>query len=50
MYDPKWRAEDERRVQWLEMLYRQYGRDKKDSPHHGTYTGLADKYGKCPWE
>jgi len=49
MYDPKWRAEDEKRVRWLDQLYAQYGRNKKDSPNHGTYTGLVERYGKCPW-
>lgn len=49
MYDPKWRVEDEKRVQWLEKLFFNYGRDKEDSPHRGTYTGLVERHGPCPW-
>jgi hypothetical protein len=49
MYDPTWRAEDEKRIQWLEKLYFNYGRHKKDHPQHGTYTGLVAKHGPCPW-
>lgn len=49
MYDPQWRAEDEKRVKWLDKLYSDYGRHKKDHPQHGTYTGLVEKHGPCPW-
>ena len=32
------------RVIWLDTLYAHDGRNKKDHPEHGTYTGLALKY------
>ena len=32
------------RVERLEELYIRDGRDKKDHPWHGCYTGLALKY------
>jgi hypothetical protein len=28
------------RVEWLEILYHLEGRDKRDHPQHGLYTGL----------
>lgn len=48
-YNPKWRKEDERRQEWLEKLYRQEGRHKKDHPKTGLYTGLAVRHGNMPW-
>lgn len=33
------------RMERLEELYRQDGRDKKDHPWHSRYTGLMEKYG-----
>jgi hypothetical protein len=33
------------RVIWLDMLYASDKRYKKDHPMHGTYTGLALRYG-----
>ena len=32
------------RVNWLDELYLRDGRDSKDHPQHGTYTGLHMKY------
>lgn len=32
------------RVQWLNELYLYDGRDKRDHPMHGLFTGLARKY------
>jgi len=32
------------RIKWLDCLYLHDGRDKKDHPSHGVYTGLAAKY------
>ena len=32
------------RVQWLNELYLYDGRDKRDHPMHGLFTGLASKY------
>ena len=32
------------RVEWLNALYLYEGRDKRDHPMHGFYTGLAQKY------
>jgi|TARA_Y100000310_G_scaffold70034_1_gene65564 hypothetical protein len=32
------------RVKWLDCLYLHDGRDKRDHPMHGIYTGLAQKY------
>jgi hypothetical protein len=32
------------RVNWLDELYLRDGRDNKDHPQHGTYTGLHMKY------
>ena len=32
------------RQAWLSELYLYDGRDKRDHPMHGTYTGLAQKY------
>lgn len=32
------------RVQWLNELYVYDGRDKRDHPRHGLFTGLAQKY------
>lgn len=49
-YDPKWRIEDERRIEWLERCYQQSGRRNPSHPKHGTYTGLVDKYGPLPWK
>tara|TARA_Y100000361_G_scaffold115367_1_gene106051 strand:+ start:1426 stop:1605 length:180 start_codon:yes stop_codon:yes gene_type:complete len=34
----------ENRVKWLAELYVYDGRDKRDHPMHGIYTGLAQKY------
>jgi hypothetical protein len=36
-------AEMIRRVVEMEKLYIQDGRDKRDHPLHGTFTGLASK-------
>ena len=44
-YDPAWRAQDERRIEHLEKLYRLDGRQHKCHPLHDMYTGLALKYG-----
>lgn len=49
-YDPKWRIEDERRIEWLEKLYRLDGRHHSSHPMHCTYTGLVERYGRLPWE
>lgn len=49
-YDPKWRIEDERRIEWLERCYQQSGRRNPSHPKHGTYTGLVAKYGPLPWK
>ena len=35
-----WQAEN-RKVTYLERLYRRDGRDRKDHPFHDTYTGLV---------
>jgi hypothetical protein len=35
---------DQARVDLLDKLYFWDGRDKKDHPLHGTYTGLYQKY------
>ena len=32
------------RVKWLNELYMYDGRDKRDHPMHGLFTGLAKKY------
>jgi hypothetical protein len=32
------------RQRWLNELYMYDGRDKRDHPMHGLYTGLAQKY------
>ncbi len=32
------------RVQWLNELYLYDGRDKREHPMHGLFTGLARKY------
>lgn len=32
------------RTAWIEALYRYEGRDDKDHPMHGLYTGLAKKH------
>ena len=32
------------RVKWLNRLYLYDGRDKRDHPMHGLFTGLAQKY------
>tara|TARA_R100001163_G_scaffold40536_1_gene30756 strand:+ start:266 stop:445 length:180 start_codon:yes stop_codon:yes gene_type:complete len=32
------------RQAWLEELYMYDGRDKRDHPMHGLFTGLAKKY------
>ena len=37
-----------RRVARLDELYIRDGRDKKDHPWHGCYTGLALKYEREP--
>ena len=37
-------AANSNRVQWLNELYLYDGRDKRDHPMHGFYTGLAQKY------
>lgn len=49
-YNPKWTREDERRLEWLEKLYRLDGRHHACHPKHCLYTGLADKYGSMPWK
>jgi hypothetical protein len=35
---------DQRRVDFLEKLYAEDGRDRKGHPHHATYTGLYLQY------
>jgi len=37
-------AEDVNRQAWIEALYRYEGRDDKDHPMHGLYTGLMNKH------
>ena len=32
------------RVEWLDALYLYEGRNEKDHPMHGLYTGLAKKH------
>ena len=32
------------RSAWIEALYKYEGRDDKDHPMHGLYTGLAKKH------
>lgn len=32
------------RVTWLNQLYLYDGRDKREHPQHGLFTGLAQKY------
>ena len=32
------------RTAWIEALYKYEGRDDKDHPMHGLYTGLAKKH------
>ena len=49
-YDTKWRREDERRMEWLDKLYRLDGRQHDSHPMHSTFTGLVQKYGAMPWE
>lgn len=44
-YDPHWRVEDERRIEWLEKFYLLDGRQHQGHPSHCTYTGLVEKYG-----
>ena len=31
---------------WIEALYKYEGRDDKDHPMHGLYTGLMKKHGQ----
>ena len=47
-YQPQWRAEDELRVEWLELCYRLDGRYHYCHPQHQLYTGLIAKYGHPP--
>lgn len=49
-YNPQWRKEDERRLEWLEKLYRLDGRHHDCHPLYQRYTGLAVKYGTMPWK
>ena len=49
-YDPKWRREDERRMEWLDKLYRLDGRQHDCHPSHGLFTGLVAKWGAMPWK
>ena len=49
-YDPTWRIEDERRIEWLDKLYGLDGRQHDCHPLHCTYTGLVEKYGPLPWK
>ena len=49
-YDPKWRREDERRMEWLDKLYRLDGRHHGYHPKHCLFTGLVQKYGAMPWK
>lgn len=49
-YDPKWRIEDERRLEWLDRCCQQDGRRDLKHPMHGLYTGLVEKWGKLPWK
>lgn len=44
-------CEDQQRQDFLDSLYLQYGRDKKDSPMYSVYTGLYQQWiadGKPP--
>lgn len=49
-YDTKWRREDERRLEWLDKLYRLDGRHHDCHPKHSLFTGLVQKYGAMPWK
>ena len=49
-YDPNWRIEDERRIEWLDKLYRLDGRQHACHPMHCLYTGLVQKWGALPWK
>ena len=49
-YNPEWRKEDERRVEWLDKLYRLDGRHHASHPMHSLYTGLVEKWGPLPWK
>ena len=49
-YNPKWRVEDERRLEWLDKLYRLDGRQHDCHPSHGLFTGLVAKWGPVPWK
>jgi hypothetical protein len=49
-YDPKWRREDERRLEWLDKLYRLDGRHHDCHPKHCLFTGLVQRYGAMPWK
>lgn len=49
-YDPAWRFEDQRRIEWLERLYRMDGRNHPDHSKAGTYTGLIERFGPIPWK
>lgn len=37
-------CEDQQRQDFLDSLYLQYGRDKKDSPMYSVYTGLYQQW------
>lgn len=49
-YDPAWRVEDERRLEWMERCYQSAGRRDPKHAMHGLYTGLVEKYGQLPWK
>ena len=49
-YESKWRIQDERRVEWLDRLYRLDGRQRDTHPMHCLFTGLVKKYGPLPWD
>ena len=49
-YNPQWIREDQRRLEWLDKLYRLDGRHHDCHPKYSIYTGLVEKYGPMPWQ
>jgi len=49
-YNPQWIREDQRRLEWLDKLYRLDGRHHDSHPKYSIYTGLVEKYGPMPWQ
>lgn len=41
-------AEQQERQDFLDTLYHQAGRDRKDHPAYGTYTGLYQEWAQAP--